>query len=257
MGLGFGHFSAFVEFGDGLETVAHSKARLLTELPIIVHVRAALTTKRGWSAGPGTLALTGVVHLPALSAEFLFRKGPERNPPPDPVHRATAAIVTAGHAISIPPQRLPFTPRPESELSVRVSDPARQPPWAEHLVGRCSGLPLAFDRHLPVRGTLSAVLTPEEFADGRRTRVEIGGELRFERGLIGRFNLRDVGDKPTPPTESDAGEAVLLPAGTAVPIGRHTVWGLAGPNPWISLRIVAGGTPLGEEHQLGRSVRMH
>ncbi len=256
MGHNLVRFSAFVESGGGLGTIAHSTARLSTEVSVPVHVRGAIATRHGWSAGPGTTALTGTVELPGLCAEFAFRTRSENDPEPAREGRATATIVKAGYGIPVPTQRVALAAHPESQLWVKVQEPDASPSCTEQFVGRCAGRPLAFDLDVPVHCTLQAWFTPEESPDWRRTRIDMGGELRFERGARVRLLSRAAaGAGPSPP-EFDAGEAVLLPPGTAVPIEKRVVWGNVGPNPWISVRILgAGGRMLGGEHLLGRSMR--
>ena len=258
MGRGLGRFWAFVEPRGERGAVAHSTARLFTEVPVLVHVKAMLATKRNWSAQPGTLTLSGSVHLLGLKAEILFRKSHDHDPSPGREDRDTATIVTAGHAIPIPSQRVPLMTGPGTELWMRVADPGHQPPWTEHFMGRCDGRPLAIERDMVAHGILDASFHPEAFADGQRTRVEMAGELRFERPLLVRLLTSDAGEAPAEPAQPQAGEVVVMPGGTSVPIGRQAMWGLVGPNPWVSLRILdAGRRMVGEEHPLGRSVRMN
>jgi hypothetical protein len=257
MSRGSAYYSAFLVADGGLGIVAHSTARLFKDIPVLVHVRATFTPRWGWSVRPGPLALSGTVELPGLSAEFLFREHPETELPPGATNRATATIVKPGHAIPIPAQRLSMAPRDESELWVRFSDPTQRPLWTEHRVGRCTSRPLAFDCHLTAQGSLHAFVTPDESADGHGTKVEITGQLRFEHGLNMRLMLRDVGYTPSAAAEYEACEATLLPRGTIVQLAKQGAWASAGPRPWISLRVLeAGGRVVGDEHRLGRSVRM-
>jgi len=256
VGRSFRQFPAFVEYGGGAGTVAHSTAHLSLELPVPAELRATLIGRRDWLARRGVIALSGAIHLGGLQAEVVFRASPAGDLPTDLGNRATASIVTAGHAIPVPLQCFAAASEPV-HVWARVMDSGRQPPWTEHSVGRCSRLPVMFGHLLTLRGTLHAMVTPGESISDGRTRIEIGGEIRFERRLTARFIARP-GEQPSPSSdEVDLGEAVLMPARTIVPVGRHTVWGMGGANPWISLRILGSdGRPLGDEHALGRAMQV-
>lgn len=256
MGHRVERFTAFVEADRRLDTAGHAPARLCTELEVGVHLKAAFAARRRWPAQPGVFSLTGGVSLPRLSGEILFRNGPASDPPPVNEDRATVTIVSEGHAISMPPQLITCTPRRAMELRLRVPHPAGPPAWQEHDLGRFLGERLEFELELPARASLDASFTPEASADGQRTSLKVDGQLRFEPGLSARL-LIGAHDLQGPASELGGGEVVLLPAGTTVPIARQTVSGLAGPHPWVSVRILeAGVRMLVDDLLLGRSVLM-
>jgi len=245
-----------VERDRGLDSVGHAPARLCAELHLGVRLTGTFAARRRWSVQPGVFSLTGDVRLPRLSGEILFRNGPATDPPPVNEDRATVTIVSAGHAIPMPPQLITCTPRRPMELRMRVPGPTGPPAWQEHDLGRFLGESLGFELELPARASLDASFTPEASADGQRTRLKVDGQLRFEPGLSARL-LIGAHDLHGSASELGAGDVVLLPAGTTVPIARQTVWGLAGPDPWVSVRILeAGARTLVGDLLLGRTVWM-
>jgi len=105
-----------------------------------------------------------------------------------------------------------------------------------------------------VRATLEACFMLEECQDGRGTKVDLAGELRFDDATHMRVLFRDPGRSVAPPSEADSDETLLIAAGTRVPIDLQTVSGMVGPHPWISVQVVDdAGRPLIAESLLGRS----
>jgi len=195
------------------------------------------------------MALTGNLHLPGLRAEISFFTGGNGNVAE---HRASTTIVPAGFTMTIPLQFLP-SPRPEeSDVWALTPDPRRAPPWREHYAGQLDGNPLTFDQHVPIDVTVDLFVTPDDCQSGRGAQVDVAGELRFERSTHMRLLFRDPYQSTAPPSD-DSDEAVLIVAGSRVPIPRQTVSSLSGQNAWMSVRVLeAGGRVICEETTLSR-----
>src|SRR5258706_10262828 len=70
-------FSAFVERGGALGTVAHSKIRFLKQLPIELYARIVFERQRNRFGRPNVLMMTGDLCMMGLSAEIVSRLDPE------------------------------------------------------------------------------------------------------------------------------------------------------------------------------------
>ena len=251
-------FSAFVEQDRSLGTVAHSTVWLYETVALSVHVQACWSWRRGRFGRPRTLELSGLMVLPELRAEVVFRRTGERAPglPPGDEQRACAALIPPRSTLTIPHHSIATTVPENVDLWVLTAQPDREPPWVEHYAGSGREQTVLFERHVPVMAVLGVSVRAEECQRGRGTRVEMGGELRFDQRVQMRTLVRDPSSASAAPSERDSGEVELIARGTCVPIWKQTVSGLMGANPTIALRVVDGiGHVVCAERMLGRSVR--
>lgn len=250
-------FSAFVESDKSLGTVAHSTVWLYETITLPVHAQACWSWRRGRLGQPRTLELSGLLTLPELRAEVIFRRSGERAVPPgSDEQRASAMLIPPRSTLTVPHHSIP-APVPENvDLWVLTARPDREPPWEEHYAGNSRERAVPFERHVPVSAVIGVSVHAEECQRGRGTRVELGGELRFDRRVQMRMLLRDPASATAPPSEGGSREVELIARDTRVPIWRQTVSGLMGPNPAIAVRVVDGvGQMVCAERVLGRSVR--
>jgi hypothetical protein len=251
-------FSAFVEPDRSLGTVAHSTVWLYETTALFVHVQACWSWRRGRFGRPGTLELSGLMTLPELRAEVVFRRSGERPPgvAGGDEQRASASLVPPRTTLTIPHHSIP-APLPENvDLWVLTARPDREPPWDEHYAGNSRERAIPFERHISVTAVLGVSVHAEECQRGRGTRVELAGELRFDRRVQMRMLVRDPASAVGPPSERGSCEVELIARDTRVPIWRQTVSGLMGPNPTIAVRVTDGvGQMVCPERVLGRSVR--
>jgi hypothetical protein len=225
------------------------RGHLHAHASLLVHVEAVLGWQKGLTRRGHSIALTGNLHLPELRAELSFfssAMGQTKE------HRAATTIVPAGFSMTIPLQFLP-APRPdESDVWALTPAPERTPPWQEHYAGQLDGQPLTFDQHVPIDVTIDLVATPDDCQSGRGAQVDVAGELRFESSTHMRVLFRDPYESTAPPSD-DSDEAILIVAGSRVPIPRKTLSSLSGENPWMSLRVLEqGGRVICEDPMLGQ-----
>lgn len=243
------HESAIPSLPDGIGDLS-SRTHLATRVPLLVHVETVLGWHRGNLRRHGSVALTGNIHLPELRAEISFFTTGNGHAEE---HRATATIVPPGFAMTIPLQYLPSPQPEESDVWALTPSPDRMPPWQEHYAGQLNGHPLTFDRHIPIDVTLDLHFTPDECQSGRGAQVDVAGELRFEDSIHMRVLFRDP-EQSTAPPSIDSDEAILIVAGSRIPIMRQTVSSLAGRASWMSVRVrEPGGSVLLDEPSLGQA----
>jgi hypothetical protein len=252
-------YSAFVEQDRGLGTVAHSTVWLYETVALPVHVQACWSWRRGRFGRPGSLELSGLLTLPELRAEVVFRRTAERAPGTGQAdeHRACAVLIPPRSTLTIPHHSIAATVPEDVDLWVLTAQPDREPPWVEHYAGSARERVVLFERHVPVTAVLGISVRAEECQRGRGTRVEIGGELRFDRRVQMRMLVRDPSSTTAPPSEDDSGEVELIARGTRVPIWKQNVSGVMGANPTVGLRVLdSTGRVVSAERRLGRSVRL-
>jgi len=125
----------------------------------------------------------------------------------------------------------------------------------EHYAGPCEQHVLTFVRPVQTQATLDVSCQCEEGDDQQGTKVEVWGNVMFERPLSMRLMLRN-GERSHGPAAMDGKEMVVIPSGTRVPIERQSVTVAVGRRPWISMRVSDGeGRVLCPEHTLGYSMR--
>ena len=228
-----------------------SRSRLYAHVPLLVHVETVLGWQRGRVGPHRALALTGNIHVAELRAEIAFRGPSVNGSARTEEHRATAAILPPNFAMTIPLQYLPQPQVEDSDVWALTPSPEHLP-WMEHYAGQLDGGPLTFDQHVPVDVTLDLTFTPDDCQSGRGALVDVAGELRFEQSTHMRILFRDPNHSTAPPLD-DSDEAVLIVAGSRVPIPRQSVSSLTGRSPSMSVRVLeAGGREVCEEHWLGR-----
>jgi hypothetical protein len=253
------NWSAFVELDKSLGTVAHSTVWLYETVALAVHVQACWSLRRGRFGRPHTLELSGLLTLPELRAEVVFRRTGERPPgiAPSDEQRARAALIPPRSTLTVPHHSIAATVPENVDLWVLTAQPDRVPPWVEHYAGSARERTVLFERHVPVTAVLGISVRAEECQRGRGTRVELGGELRFDQRVQMRMLVRDPASPAAPPSEGESGEVELIARGTRVPIWKQTVSGLMGANPTVALSVVDGvGQMVCAERMLGRSLRL-
>ena len=107
----------------------------------------------------------------------------------------------------------------------------------ERYAGRLEGEPLTFDQYVPIEVTLDVTFTPEELWNGIGARVDVAGELRFERSMHMRLLFRDPHRSMGRPRSLTVRARFWSPA-ARVPIPRPIVSRLTGHDPWMSVRVV-------------------
>jgi hypothetical protein len=209
-------------------------------------VEIVLNWKRVRVGRHRALAMTGTLRLPELRAQIAFRgsdgkgsgNGHANGHGLSAEHRAVATIIPPRFTMVIPLQYLSMPGQDERDVWALTPAPDREPPWMEHYAGELEGDPLTFDQYVPVDVTLDITFAPEECQNGRGVSMDVAGELRFERPTHMRLLFRDPKQSTAPPSESESDEAVLVVAGSRVPIPHQTVSSVAGANQSMTVRVV-------------------
>jgi hypothetical protein len=247
-------FSAFVDSSTGMGTVAHSTVRMYVPLEFLVRSEIIARDRSGPFHRRQGLDIMGWSHLPELRMDFVFRRHDHGKE--DPADQwGAATIVPPGFRLPIPGQSMDRKDPDRRDLWVLTSEPRRQPPWLEHYAGPCEQHVLTFVRPVQTQATLDVSCQCEEGDDQQGTKVEVWGNVMFERPLSMRLMLRN-GERSHGPAAMDGKEMVVIPSGTRVPIERQSVTVAVGRRPWISMRVSDGeGRVLCPEHTLGYSMR--
>jgi hypothetical protein len=192
----------------------------------------------------------GWVHLPELKLDLVFRssdrsKASSRDP------WATATVVPAGFRLPVPAQEIDDARLEGRDLWFMTSEPQRRPPWLEHYAGRCDQKIPTFARPLPAKAALDVSSRVMSSPRGDETRVDIWGDLRFERPLSMKAIFRDSEGPEVAEAEKEIREMPLIPTGSRVPMERQSLTFAAAAQPWIGIRVSDGeGHALFAEHAL-------
>ena len=224
---------------ESLEKTSSPSVRLHATVSLLARVETVLSEGLRRVDGDRQLTLVGNVHLPELRAEISFHhhggngdgRGSAEN------YRAIANIVPRHFTMPTPLLHLAPPAREANDVWMRTPASANDPAWIEHYVGQFQNEPLTLDLHIPVEVTLDVAFTPEESQNDRGSKVHVTGELRFERSACIRFLFRNP-EESTTSSESDGDEAVLIVAGSIIPIPRQTVASMAARSSPMSVRVV-------------------
>jgi len=213
---------------------------LHASVSLLIHLETVLSGRRGRVDHDRGLTLAGNLHLPELRAEIAFRNhgGNGNGSGHVEEHRASATIVSHHFTMPIPLQHVAPPGHEESDIWMLTPGTDPDSTWVEHYAGQLQEEPLTFDRHIPVEATLDVTFTPEESQNGRGTRVDVAGELRFERSTRMRLRFRAPEQSKAPSLESEGDEVALIAAGSRIAIPRQTVSSLAGRDSWMTVRVV-------------------
>lgn len=247
-------FSAFVDSSTGMGTVAHSTVRMYVPLQFPVRSEIIARDRSGPLHRRQCLDIMGWSYLPELRLEFVFRR--HEHGKEDPADQwGMATVVPPGFRLPIPGQSIDRVDPERRDLWVMTTESKRQPPWLEHYAGACGQHALTFARPLQTQATLDVSCQCEESQDSQGTKVDVWGNVTFERPTSMRLMLRN-GDQTNSSAVMDGKEMVVIPAGARIPVERQSVTVAVGRRPWISMRVSdAEGRVLCPEHTLGYSMR--
>ena len=243
--------------GD-LRDIGDPEVRLHTSIALRLHVEAGLGWQGGRAGQPRSLILAGSVHLPELQAEITSLSHDENGNGRghDGERRAVAAIVPQRCTMKIPIQYFAPPAQQASDAWVLTPAPERDSPWVEHYAGQLESEPLTFDQHLSVPVTIDVVFTSEPCHGGGGAKLEMMGELRFERAVRMRLRFRDPGQSTASPSAPDSSEAVLVVSGSRVSIPRQTLSGMADRDALMTVRVIeSDGRVVCAEHALAVPTR--
>lgn len=247
-------FSAFVDSNSSLGTVAHSTVKMYVPLEFQVRSEIVARNRSGPFHRRPSLDIMGWAHLPELRMDFVFRR--HEHDQQDPADQwGAATIVPPGFRLPIPAQSIDGMDPERRDLWFLTSEPKRQPPWREHYAGACRQNILTFARHLQTQATLDVSCRCDEAHEGEGTKVQVWGNVTFDRPMSIRLMLRN-GEHSTGPAPMDGREMTVISSGTRIPIERQDVTVRVGRRPWISMKVSDGeGRVLCPEHTLGYSMR--
>ena len=240
----------FMPPGSEASAAPHSEERVRTDARLPVWLEAELRPRGAAERAHASLALEAALVLPGLRARVTFRaRPPDDGPRPD--EAAFELTLVAGDTRIARP--LPSFPRRSGRepLSMRAFDADGRPLGGERpLLERLDGSRSARVPCLAEVGIVLWIAVRDGPARGG-PRLSVSGDLVFTRGATLRLALRP--HTPARRAEAEAFHWPIVPPGRALQLEERSL-PLGPPNaPWLALQVLdSSGTPLGDEHPIGR-----